>query len=79
MRLVDEHIDVLPQVQVRRHAAELVDHRHDDAPVIDLQQLVQPPDAAGVFQIPQPQRRQVLEHLVFQLVAVDHQQHRRLV
>ena len=32
--LVDQHEDVLARVQIRRHVAELVDHRHDDAPVV---------------------------------------------
>ncbi len=77
--LVDQHVDVRAGVEVRRHVAELVDHRDDDATVVVAQQLVQLGDAVGVLQIAQPQRRQVAEHLVFQLVAVDHQQHRRLV
>ena len=34
VRLVDEDIDVLPQIQIRRHVAELVDHCYDDAPVV---------------------------------------------
>jgi hypothetical protein len=77
--LVDEHVDVRARVEVRRHVAELVDHRHDDAPVVVAQQLVEPGDAAGVLQVAQAQRREVLEHLIFQLVAVDHQQHGGLV
>ena len=32
--LVDQDEDVLPRVEVRGHVAELVDHRHDDAPVV---------------------------------------------
>jgi hypothetical protein len=76
---VDQDVDVRARVQVRRHVAELVDHRHDDAPVVVAQQLVEPGDAAGVFQIAQAERGEVLEHLVFQLVAVDHQQDGRLV
>jgi hypothetical protein len=79
MGFVDEHVDVLPQVQIRRHVAELVDHRHDDAPVVVAQQLVEPGDAAGMLQVAQAERGKVLEHLVFQLVAVDHQQHGRFV
>ena len=79
VRLVDQDVDVRPRVQVRRHVAELVDHRHDDAAVVVLQQLVEPRDAAGVLHVAQAQRREVLEHLVFQLVAVDHQQDGRLV
>ncbi len=31
---VDQDVDVRARVQVRRHVAELVDHRHDDAPVV---------------------------------------------
>jgi hypothetical protein len=77
--LVDEDVDVRAGVEIRRHVAELVDHRHDDAPVIVLQKLVEPGDAGGMFQIAQAERGKVLEHLVFQLVAVDHQQHGRLV
>ena len=66
-------------VQVRRHVAELVDHRHDDAPVILPQQPVQRRDAVGVRHVAQAHRRQILEHLIFQLVAVDHQQDGRLL
>ncbi len=62
-----------------RHVAELVDHGHDDAAVVVAQQLVEPGDAAGVLQVTQAERGEVLEHLVFQLVAVDHQQDGRLV
>jgi len=76
---VDQHVDVRARVQVRRHVAELVDHRHDDAAVVVAQQLVEPGDAAGVLQVALAQRGQVLEHLVFQLVAGDHQQHGGLV
>ena len=79
VRLVNEHVDVLPQVQVRGHVAELVDHRHDDAPVILPQQPVQLRDAAGVRHVGQADRREILEHLIFQLVAVDHQQDGRLL
>ena len=38
--LVGEDLDVLPQVQIRRHVKELVDHRHDDASVVVAQELV---------------------------------------
>ena len=72
----------LPRVEVRRHVAELVDHRHDDAPVVLpflVEQLVQRRDAVGVRHVAQAHRREVLEHLVFQLVAVDHQQDGRLL
>ena len=65
--------------EIRRHVAELVDHRHDDAPVVVLQELVEPGDAAGVLQIAEAERGEVLEHLIFQLVAVDHQEDGRLV
>jgi hypothetical protein len=37
--LVDEDVDVRARVQVRRHVAELVDHGHDDAPVVVAQEL----------------------------------------
>ena len=76
---VDEDVDIRARVEIRRHIAELVDHRHDDAPVVVLQQLVEPGDATGVLQVAQAERGEVLEHLVFQLVAVDHQEHGRLV
>ena len=56
-----------------------MDHRHDDAPVVVAQELVEPGDAAGVLQIAQAERSEVLEHLIFQLVAVDHQKDGRLV
>jgi len=61
------------------HIAELVNHRHNDAPVVIFQQLVEPGDAPSVLQIAQTERGEVLEHLVFQLVAVDHQEDGRLV
>ncbi len=77
--LVDQHEDVRPRVEVRRHVAELVDHRDDDAAVVLLEQLVQLRDAVGVRHVAQPDRRQVPEHLVFQLVAVDHHQDGRLL
>ena len=79
VRFVDEDVDVPPRVQVRRHVAELVDHRHDDPAVVVPKKLIETGDAARVLQIAQAERGEVLEHLVFQLVAVDHQQHRRLV
>ncbi len=56
--LVDEDVDVRAGVEIRRHVAELVDHRHDDAPVVVLQELVEPGDAAGVLQIAQAERGQ---------------------
>ena len=34
MRFINEYEDVRAQIQVRWHVAKLVDHRHDDAPVI---------------------------------------------
>ena len=34
---------------------------------------------AGVFQVVQAERGEVLEHLVFQLVAVDHEEDGRFV
>ena len=74
---VDEDVEVGARVEVRRHVAELVDHRYDDSPVIVLQQLVEPGDAAGVFQVAQAERVEVLEQLVFQLVAVDHEENGR--
>ena len=48
-------------------------------PVVRLEQPVQLRDAVGVGHVAQTHRRQVLEHLIFQLIAVDHQQDRRLV
>ena len=33
---VDEDVDVRARIEVRRHVSELVDHRHDDAPIIVL-------------------------------------------
>jgi len=71
---VDEDVDVRARVEIRRHVAELVDHRHDDAPVVATQQLVEPGDATGVLQVALAERGEVLEHLIFQLVAVDHQE-----
>ena len=50
-----------------------MDHRHDDAPVVVAQELIEPGDAVGVFQITQAERREVLEHLVLQLIPVDHE------
>ena len=66
-------------IEVRRHAAELVDRRDDDAPIAVLQQPVEPSDAVGVFQVAQAECGQVLEHLIFQLVAVNHEEDGRLV
>jgi hypothetical protein len=41
---VDEEVDVLPLVQVRRHVAEVVDHRVCDAVVVVAQELIEPGD-----------------------------------
>ena len=55
---VDEDVDVRALVEIRRHVAELVDHRHDDAPVVVPKQPVEPRDAAGVLQVAKaPARR----------------------
>ena len=48
---VDEDVDVFPLVQVRRDVAEFVDHRDDDAAVVVAQELVEPGDAGGVFEV----------------------------
>ena len=64
-------------IQVRRYVAELVDHRHDDASVVVAQELVEPGDAAGVLQVAQAERGEVLEHFVGCL-ARDAQSTRRL-
>ena len=74
VRFVDENVDVRANIDIGRHIAELVDHRHNNAPVVVAQQLVEPGDAASVLQIAQTECGEVLEHLVFQLVAVDHQE-----
>ena len=79
MRFIDQDIDVRSRVEVFRHVAELVNRRHDDAAIVFLQQTVEPDDAAAVFKSAQSKRSKVLEHLVFQLVAVDHQKDGRLV
>ena len=53
---------------------ELVDHRYDNAPVVVLQQPVKPGDALGMLQVAETDRFQVLQHLIFQFVTVDHQE-----
>ncbi len=77
--LVDQDVDVRAGIDIGWHIAELVDHRHDDTPIVLLQQLVEPGDAASMFQIAQTECGKVLEHLVFQLVSVNHQEDGRLV
>ena len=47
-------------VEIRWHVAELVDHRDDDAPIVVLQQPVEPSAAVGVFQVAQAECGQVL-------------------
>ena len=79
VRLVDQDIDVRAGIDIGRHIAELVDHGDDDAPVVVTQKLVEPGNAGGMFQIAQPQRSKIFEHLVFQLVPVDHQEDGRLL
>ena len=79
VRFVDENVDVRANIDIGRHIAELVNHRHNDAPVVLFQQFVKPGNAASVLQIAQAERGEVLEHLVFQLVAVDHQEDGRLI
>jgi hypothetical protein len=79
VRFIDQHVDVGAPVEIRRHVAELVDHRHDDAAVVGGEQLVEAGDTAGVLHIPQAQGGEVFEHLIFQLIAVDHQQHGGLI
>ena len=71
----------LPRVEVRRHVAELVDHRDDDAAIIlpfSSSSLfsVAMRSACATFAMPTAAR--FLQHLVFQLVAVDHEQDGRL-
>jgi len=48
---VDEDVDVFPLVQVRRDVAEFVDLGDDDAAVVVAQELVEPGDAGGVFEV----------------------------
>jgi hypothetical protein len=79
VRFVDEDVDVRSVIDIGRHIAELVNHRHNDAPVVIFQQLVEPGDAPSVLQIAQTECGEVLEHLIFQFVAVDHQEDSRLV
>ena len=77
--LIDQHVDIGAGVEIRGHIAELVDHRHDDAAVVGGEQLVEAGDAAGVLHIAQAEGGEIFKHLIFQLVAVDHQQHGGLV
>ena len=79
MGLVDQHVDVFPGVDVRRQVPELMDHGHDDPPVVVLQQSFQFRNGVGMGHILQTDGRQIFEHLVFQFVAVDHQQDGGLV
>src|SRR5262249_9075379 len=64
---------------VCRHALKLLDRRNNDTAIVTFEQLSQPGNAVRVFYVIQPQRSQVLEHLIFQLVAVDHHQDRGLL
>ena len=79
MRLVNQHEYVGPFVDLGGHAAELVDGGNNDAPIVALEQIDQCVHSVGVFHIVQPQCRQILAHLVFQFVAVHHQQDGGLV
>ena len=40
MRLVDQHENIRPCVEVRRHIAELVDRGHDEAPIVLFEEPV---------------------------------------
>ena len=56
VRLIDQHENIFPCVQVGRHVAELVDHRHDDAPVVlplAVEQAVEFRDAVRVCDVPE--------------------------
>ena len=76
MGLVDEDENILAGIELRRHVAELVDHRDDDAAIILaflVQQLVERGDAVGVRDVGHADSGEILEQLIFQLIAVDHE------
>lgn len=69
--LVDHHEDVRPLAEVGEHPLKLVDGRDDDAAVVVPEQLVERGDTIGMLNVLDAQRREVSQHLIFQLVAID--------
>ena len=59
-----------------------MDHRHDDAAIVSpllIEEFIERRNRAGVLNIADSQCHQILEHLIFELVAIDHQKHGRLL
>ena len=74
VRFIYQHENVTPFIDPGRHVAEFMDGRDDDSPIVVPEQLDQRVDPVGVLHVVKPQGHQVLAHLVFQFVAVHHQQ-----
>jgi len=64
---------------VGRDVVELVDHRHDQAAPVGVQQLLQVTLRLGDLDVPEPDGFEVGEELRLQLVAVDQHEHRRIL
>jgi hypothetical protein len=79
MGFVDQNVNVLASVDLRRHVAELVDHGNDDSAVIGPEEALQFSNVIGMRNIVQTDGGEVLQHLIFELIAVNHQQDGRLV
>src|SRR5262249_5959738 len=80
--LVDQDENVAPQVDICPHVAKFVNHRHYDAAIILpllVEELVESCNTVGVRDVGHSDGRKVLEHLIFEFVAVDHEQDGRLL
>lgn len=74
--LVNEHIDVFPEVEVRVGVVKLMDHGDDEAPGVVLKKFPQVPLAQGQVHVAEAHGLEVLEKLLLQLVAVHDHEHR---
>ena len=74
MGFIDQHVDVFAFVHICRHLTEFMNHTHNNAPEIIFQKPLQLPDAFSLLHVVHSNRFQVLQHLIFQLVAINHQQ-----
>ena len=82
MGLVYENENILAGIELRWHVTEFVDHGDDDTAIILaflVQQLVERGDAVGVRHVGHADGREILQQLIFQLIAVDHEQDGRLL
>jgi len=77
--LVDQDVDVLASHHIGRHVVELVDGGDDQATMIVAQQPAQVGLGLGHHHPAHAKRREVIEELLLQFIAVDQHQHRRVL